>query len=326
MYKNIVTGLLLIVAASLAATPLRAAEPKNCQLKQYAALDLSELPNGSLLVPVTIQESRAFMILNTASAFSTIMESAVSRLGLQTQRVPFGVQVNSASRPIENLATANGFSLGNVQFKRVDFLETPNDAIGANPDDAQVIGVLGMDVFSHFDLELDIANRKLKVFSPDHCPGHAVYWTDKYDSVPIRFGKLGEFYFPMELDGKKIETTLAAGNRTTTLSTDVTRKLFNFDKNSPDMESETDPAGRTTVHYRAMKLSGEGLQIINAHITLIDRPQSACRLGSEAGAAAYDGCFGVHPLQLGRNVLAKLRIYIATKEKVLYFTPAEASK
>jgi hypothetical protein len=130
----------------------------------------------------------------------------------------------------------------------------------------------------------------------------------------------------MELDGKKIETTLAAGNRTTTLSTDVTRKLFNFDKNSPDMESETDPAGRTTVHYRAMKLSGEGLQIINAHITLIDRPQSACRLGSEAGAAAYDGCFGVHPLQLGRNVLAKLRIYIATKEKVLYFTPAEASK
>ncbi len=72
-----------------------------------------------------------------------------------------------------------------------------------------------------------------------------------------------------------------------------------------------------------MKLSGDGLQIINAHITLIDRPQNDfCHLGSQSGAAAYDGCLGVHPLQLGRNVLAKLRIYIATKEKMLYFTPA----
>jgi len=29
----------------------------------------------------------------------------------------------------------------------------------------------------------------------------------------------------MELEGKKIETTLATGNTTTSLSTDVTRKL-----------------------------------------------------------------------------------------------------
>jgi hypothetical protein len=326
LYKNIVTGLLLIVAASLAATPLRAAEPKNCQLKQYASLDLSELANGRLLVPVTLQGSRGSMIFNISNAFSTVTEDTVERLALQTGPVPLGAKVHSGGRPIDKMATVNGFSMGNVRFKSADLLVVSNDTVGANPDGLQVFGVLGMDVFSQFDLELDVANRKLNLFSPDHCPGQAVYWSDKYDSVPIRFGKLGEFYFPMELEGKKIETTLATGNPTTTLSTDVTRKLFNFDKNSPDMESETDPAGRTSVHYRAMKLSGEGLQIINAHIALIDRPQSACRLVSEAGAAAYDGCFGVHPLQLGRNVLAKLRIYIATKEKVLYFTLADAHK
>jgi hypothetical protein len=74
-----------------------------------------------------------------------------------------------------------------------------------------------------------------------------------------------------------------------------------------------------------MKLSGEGIQIINARIALIDRPQNdSCHLGSRSGAAAYEGCLGVHPLQLGRNVLTKLHIYIATKEKVLYFTPANA--
>ena len=79
--------------------------------------------------------------------------------------------------------------------------------------------------------------------------------------------------------------------------------------------------------YRAMKLSGEGIQIINAHILLIDRPRNDfCSLGSRAGAAAYEGCFGAHPLRLGLNVLTKLHLYIAMKEKVLYFTPAEAHK
>jgi hypothetical protein len=94
-----------------------------------------------------------------------------------------------------------------------------------------------------------------------------------------------------------------------------------------DVETEADAAGSTTAYYRAMKLRGEGIQIINAHITLIDRPQNDyCHLGSRSGAVAYEGCYGVHPLQLGRNVLKKLRIYIATKEKVLYFTPADAAK
>jgi hypothetical protein len=48
-------------------------------LKRYASLDLSGLRNGYLLVPVTIQGSHAFMILNIANAFSSITENAASR-------------------------------------------------------------------------------------------------------------------------------------------------------------------------------------------------------------------------------------------------------
>jgi hypothetical protein len=130
----------------------------------------------------------------------------------------------------------------------------------------------------------------------------------------------------MELDGKKLETTLATGNSMTTLSTDVTRKLYNFDRDSPDVGTDTDAVSRTTGQSRAMNLSGEGIDIINAHVQLVDLPaNSSCTLSSHFNVASYDGCLGRHPLQLGRNVLTKLRIYIATKEKVLYFTPASVS-
>jgi hypothetical protein len=212
-----------------------------------------------------------------------------------------------------------------VRFKNASFLVLPNSGNTEKARDPPVIGFLGMDYFKDVDIELDAAHRKLNLFSQDHCPGHVVYWSKTFDSAPIRFGVMGEFYFPMELDGKKLETTLATGSHMTTLRTDATRKLFKFDSHSADIETETDQSGKTVSHYRAMKLSGEGLQIINARISLIDPPAAGCTLSSRQGAASYEGCFGAYPLQLGQNVISKLHFYIATKEKILYFTPAEST-
>jgi hypothetical protein len=327
MNKSFFPGLLLICLA-VPGTFLSAAPAKNCHLTQYATLDLSVLPNGSLLVPITIQDSPAFMILDTANAYSVITDRSVGRLGVKIDQKLLHSGVRIGATPIERFATVKGFSLGNVTFPKIDFLLIWNESIiGVVPGSERAIGTLGMNVFENVDVELDVANRKLNLFSQDHCQGHAVYWTSHYDSVPIRLGALGEFYFPMTLDGRKLETTLATANPMTTLSTDVTKKIYNFDSQSPDIETETDSEGRTTSHYRAMKMSGEGIDILNARVQLINPPaNSSCNVSTNHGAVSYDGCLGPHPLKLGRNILTKLRIYIATKEKVLYFTPSTAPK
>jgi hypothetical protein len=324
--NNILISVILLICLLLSpSTPLHAAVANDCHLKQYSSLDLLELPNGLLLVPVAIQDSHAFMILNTISGFSGVTNNAVLRFALPYKRIPSGLGVRFGSSPVEWVATAKGFSLGGLQFETADFTIIPNDTIGPHPDDVQIIGTLGMDVLAHVDVELDAANRKMNLFSQDHCAGNTVYWSNTYDSMPVRFGKLGELYFPMELDGKELETTLATGNTTTTLFADVAKKIYKLDRRSNGVQAEVGPVGTATTYYRAMELKGKGIQIINAHITLIDRPQNdPCHLGSRSGAVMYEGCDGVHPLQLGRNVLTKLRIYIAMKEKVLYFTSAAA--
>jgi hypothetical protein len=272
-----------------------------------------------------MQGTRAYMVLNMATPFSSVTQSAVDSLSLQVKPMatPFGKSADK--NPDQHMATATPFEFGGIQFRNATFVVLPF-RFQEIPADAPVVGILAMDVFKGFDIELDAAHRKINLFSQDHCPGHAVYWTAKYDSAPIRFGPLGEFYFPMELEGKKLETTLATSKPMTTLNTDATRKLFNFDSHSADVETETDNDGRTTAHYRAMKLSGEGLEIINARISLIDLPaDNRCHLSSHLGAATYEGCLGIHPLALGQNVISKLHFYIATKEKMLYFTPASPS-
>lgn len=35
---------------------------------------------------------------------------------------------------------------------------------------------------------------------------------------------------------------------------------------------------------------------------------------------AYEGCFGVSPLVLGRGLIERLRLYFATAEKAIYYT------
>ena len=324
MHKSLVAGMFLVCFVLLALVSL-AADVKDCGLKRYASIDLAGAADGYLLVPVTMQGTRAYMVLNMATPFSSLTQSAVDSLSLQIKPMatPFGKSADKI--PDQHMATATSFEFGGIPFRSATFVVLPFRFQEMSAD-APVVGILAMDVFKGFDIELDAAHRKMNLFSQDHCPGHAVYWSAKYDSAPIRFGSLGEFYFPMELEGKKLETTLATNKPMTTLNTEATRKLFNFDSHSADVETETCNEGRTTAHYRAMKLRGEGLEIINARISLIDLPaDNPCHLGTHLGAATYEGCYGIHPLALGQNVLSKLRFYIATKEKMLYFTAAEAS-
>jgi hypothetical protein len=322
--RRLVPTPFLSIALLFSTYAASAADERDCTLKQYASLDLAETSNGSLLVPVQIEDRSAYMVLNTVAAISALTEEAVRLLGLPTKPVPRGVEIHFGKSDIQRMASAKAFALGPVRYKGATFLITPTELVGRPTGGVPVVGTLGMDVFANMDVELDAAHRKLNLFSQDHCPGRAVYWAKKFDSVPIRVGKLGEIYFPMELDGQKLETTLATGSALTALSTEVTRKLYHFDKDSPDIEKETDASGETTAHYRAMALTGEGLQIINARIRLVDPTNNSCHLGKVSGAAAYEDCYGAHPLQLGRSVLTKLRIYIATKEKALYFTDADA--
>ncbi len=325
MLKSRVVGVALVFA--LVGPPVAEAPGDaggaDCALVQFASLDLVRTSDGSFLVPVTIQGKDALLTLDTASAFSVVSTSAKRRLGLSVSNVSPASDVEIGHRRIEHIAHAQALSIGNVVLKSVEFLEAPDNIFSNPPGDPTVDGSLGMDLLRTFDVELDLARDKLKLYSSKHCPGRVVYWSKDYASVPIRFGEFGEFYFPMELDGKKIEATIDSDSATASLSVDVTRRLYDFDAQSPGVEREVNEAGQERAYYRAMDITNGGLKIINARVKL--RPShSDCWVASREGAADYGSCPGIHPLRVGRSTLVQLRIYVATKEGVLYFTRADA--
>jgi hypothetical protein len=322
---------ILLTAVAAIAQPVIAKPPltgKDCKLKRDASVELKLIGN-EILIPVAIENKPALMLLNISSAATVMWEPSAREFGLTPRPVAVSAQVFFGKKSITKYASTRSLDLGRIRFSAGQILLTAApESLPRTLDEVPIVGAIGMDFFAHRDFELDFKNRRLTLYSQDHCPGHVVYWTNDYAFAPLRRAPLGNFHFPMELEGKKIETTLATGNAFTTLTTDVTKRLYGFDEHSEDIETEQEADGHTRSHYRAMALTTPGLQVTNSKVELIPRPDP-CHLDIGWGrdpVAQYSGCIGGEaPLRLGMNVLQKLHLYFATKESVMYFSAADAA-
>jgi hypothetical protein len=316
--------LALIFLLAMVSTSGNAIESENCGLKQLASLDLAEYP-GHVLIPVTIQGNSVWMALHTGAPVGDILDDQVRALQLHRRPVFVGTASGKKGTVVAG-AVADYVQLGHVHVPDVSFMTVLRSAHTEPLTFAErpIVGSIGMDVLSTVDFELDIAHGKLNLFSQDHCPGKVVYWTGPVASIPVKRGELGEFYFPIELEGHTVEAVMWSRWQHSVLRADVARKLYGFDEHSAGNEKLTDP--NRTLPYRVMSLMTPAFQVKNAVIVLMPQRNKYCfvvQRGSKDAVTGYDGCLVEHPLQLGISVLSKLRIYFATREQMLYLSPAE---
>jgi hypothetical protein len=303
-----------------------------CELKQFGTVDLTATDDG-VLVPVTLNGQHGFMVLNTSSGFTVVWDSVVDQAKWPAQNLPTTARIAFGRSEIRGYVDLDSLALGGMNLGKAQLM------IAVRPDDlavpaslpAPIVGALGIEVFAHIDFELDLAHGKLRLFSQDHCPQKVVYWTDEYASVPLHRTKLGTLTFPMELEGRSVEASLAPGQKATTLTTDVTKRVYGFDADSAGIQTEIRPDGTERNHYMAMKMTAPGLTVTNPLIELREPPArtAGCELNISkwrSKGAGYEECLGFVPLKVGRNLLRALRLYFATKENVLYFSAANATK
>jgi hypothetical protein len=301
------------------ASPSRAADAPSCALQQYTSIDFNITRADDILIPITIGETPTFAELTLATAFNTTGPNAVETLKLETRSLS---RITAATPKVGNRTITHAtrpvpVMIGQLRITGVEFLVTSD--VGGN-----ISARVGLGLFGQADVELDFANQKLKVFSSDHCPGNVVYWADSFGAVPFRKATIGN-YLVMELDGKKIETGLGTSTAITRLHADAAKRLFDIDVGAPDPLVP----GIRPEKQRFMDLTANGIAVMNAQVDIEPFSPGGCRLREQRGAdraAGYGQCYNVFPLQLGMNVLKRMRIYFASKENMLYFTAADAQK
>lgn len=306
----------------------------SCNLMLAADIEVRILPSGTVVVPARVAGQEVWMFFGSNGAFPLVYESAANQLGLARKSIMTRTELGSRTRRVETgLSSSSGtldqqvalpsFLLGRVSLGAWQAVVLPGaDRELMQIDGHPVIGVLGTQIFRLVDVELDLANRRMRLFKATECTDPPVYWGGEYTATRMLFDRVGAMHFVMELDGQKIDTGLLNGISTPSIDEGIAKRYFGFDSQSPGVIHE-EGNGQQQSSYYAMSLTAAGLNVSNARVRITNPNTSKCGFttaGDAGDSIQYSKCENTVPFALGSGLLQKLRIYIAAKQEKIYMT------
>jgi predicted aspartyl protease len=296
--------------APMAASPPAATPPANaCKLMRITELDLTTFPGGSIGVPAMVDDRPIMLVVDTGDIHTVVSSIVADDLHL-TRDLSAQTQVLLGGVEMSQIAYSHSFKLGTLTTGRIGLIVAPAQALESDSD-----GLLGPDIMSNYDVEIDYAHAKLSLFSQDHCPGEVVYWTkDAYAQIPMHVDDSWHITVNVTLDGKVLNAAIDTGAERSTMSLSVAKEIFGIDEKNPALSKRANALLNNVVHttfyrYPFSALTLEGIAVAHPDIDIL--PEDAYGKGGPQ-------------LIVGASVLRQLHLYIAYKEQVLYATPAEA--
>ena len=298
-----------------------AAQAENCTLKQLASLDMVESEQDRLVVPATINGTKGKMLVDTGGIMSAIFSDAGQRLGLK----PAGAMAHGGAifdpkgDRMTQLVFVSQFGLGEMLGSDIWFLWKQRDEPAS-----QEAGYVAPDILRKYDVDLDFASLKFKLFSPDHCEGRVVYWTTAYNVIPVRIRRGGHIEITVTLDGVPLRAMIDTGSPLTTISAGSANALFAIKQESAGVEREIAAKSDDPVQYRFRfkELSFGGVTAPKPWIGLYpDVMKNRMQLLADP---PYRQWIDPPPMVIGLDMLRRLHVYIAYREQKIYLTAANA--
>ncbi|MEI9933228.1 MAG: pepsin/retropepsin-like aspartic protease family protein [Rhizomicrobium sp.] len=294
-----------------------------------ASLDMTILPDGKFAVPVEINGTQHKFMVDTAGIFSRLAESSAQKMNLKTTPTEMelygvGGKIRMSSADIES------FKLGNNEARHFHL-----GVGGFGSNGSEVDGILSQDLLTLFDIELDFVAKKMNLFSPKHCPGKVVYWTQSgYAELPFKFtsgviNSIQHIDMDISLDDHDLTTDFDTGSASTWLRYKAAKRTFDLDENSAGvtrspLSTQDQPAYRK--QFGLLKIGG--VQVRNPAIDIIPDQFDEAFKWQHSEKSRDDPIYGsfmsMEPLTFGMDVISKLHTYISFKEHKIYVTAADA--
>ena len=307
----------------------RPAQSADCgPLKILSTVQMQPLGRGPLmLVPVRVNSVRENFLLDTGGSVSQLIPVAANDLRLSAEPAKirlYDIYGNSAARQ----TMVERFDVGNLEARslalwiapsrsgddyRRDFFPPPRWRPRHGMD-----GVLAPDLMSNYDVELDFGSNTLKYLSQDHCAGQVVYWNAGIAAVvPMQFRNL-QITVPVELDGHALTALIDTGSPRSTMNLDVAQSVFGLAPGAGLNRAGTlGMTGQPFYTTRMRQMSFEGVEVDNPVLDVIPD-----LMHPSAQAANTSNPLALPQLLIGMDVLSKLHLYFAFREKRIYITEA----
>jgi hypothetical protein len=321
---RLMTALLLLgmVAEGHAADRRNACEPD-----LIAEIPLVISPGGDVFFPATLGDKQVYFSLLIGSGLPLIAESAVESLGLPRRVITGSGQMKSGGQRATHYLQLDDLKIGDYRLlgRAAPIMPQPGVTTPRLIEGKPVVGLLGSTFLRRVDAEIFLAEKKMRLFKPFKCQSRSpAYWGGEVTSIPMRYDAAGAIVFNLELNGKKVESSLLSGEGASTIDANVTRKYFGFDENSPGVKTAPS-AGGAAQRFHPMSLTGKGLSISDAPIAF--QLGYTCKLtGSRPvyGGIGYDNCVNVVPFNLGVDLLSQMRVYISSERSTIYISTVAA--
>lgn len=289
-------SLILVAAAAIAfgGQNLNAAE-QCAPLQRIVTIPFETDDAARPHLPVSLDGRATKLMLGTSAYWSALRRDLVHQFGIRT------VLGNLSAR-------VSNFKLGSVTFgNSVDFVidkrasDKPLETYG---------GVLGLNLLTRYDIEIDNAGKTVSLFAEDHCSGAGVYWADEALTLTIDKRRPTK-YLGTRVEAKDYENQIVfpiaravVGGKEASVLFDTTSTRTTVDTLFAKDYLGVTPAPPLTHTFKSFTVSG---------ISFANMPADLAGLGEV-------------DVVLGMNELKKLRIYFAFNDGMIHITAADAGR
>lgn len=210
------------IASYLALTLLTAAA---CNLTRPAAagdcrpvrlVELSVTPMGNVpTVTLMIGGASASFLFDTGAERTILTAAAAKRLHIDAH-YEYARRLRSLGSAVASgdarLASLGSGGLAITNF-RVLVGPVSLPPVAGKPLD----GLLGADFFTGFEVDLDLARRRITLYEPPACPITGPAWSGPFATIEANKSLHDRLFFPVQLDGHPVAALIDTGAQLTTL-------------------------------------------------------------------------------------------------------------
>ena len=281
--------------ALLATFPARAEQP--CALQRIAAVPFETSSEGLPIIPALLAGRPARLLV--ASGGDSLMDTHLANELQLSGRTGYFYGYT------QKYVRLRGLTLGSVTFNQRLLFHLAD--IGST----QFGATLGANFFVSMDVEIDNSAKTISFFSPNHCKGAGVYWTNEAATLPIVKGIEGAPIVEAELQGERVTAMFDTGSPTSAMTLNVANRKFGLTPKTPGVTQLRAPSGALLDQYMytfgSLTLSGVHFENVPVLILPIDAPWGP-------------------DLTLGMNELRHLRLYFSLKDRMVHITAANAGR
>jgi len=285
---------ILIACLFLAAPSARAQE-----CPALANVKGGQLPDGRVVVPVTVEGRALYFLLDTGGIATTIKWELARGMNLRaTQAVR---PLNGVGGAVLNfVVTGEEFSIGGLKVE--------NKPIYLETRPLRTDGTLSADILNDYDVEIDLTQYRVKLMASGDCAAPEGASAVAID-VAQNGSRRGHIRFPVKIDGLTVMATLDTGATSSVIGMQAAAALGVY-PTSPKLDLL-----RTRGNDRLYSYPFQTLQI--GEMT-VERPRITIASDGFLPSENYD-------LVLGIDALAGLKLTIAYGHNRLYLRRAEAN-